>query len=90
MSFEVLNKVNKIQTMISQLFYVFYTYLVMKMARTHEIVVKTSLEIFYKIRPLTEITEDARSTSVFLSYWQTSQGQMSNFPALIASKSFDL
>ena len=35
-------------------------------------------------------TEDERSTSVFSLYGQLSQGQMANFPAFIASKSFDL
>ena len=35
-------------------------------------------------------TEDGRSTSVFLLYWQLSQGWMADFPAFIASKSFDL
>ena len=35
-------------------------------------------------------TEDGRSTSVFSLYWQLSQGQMANFPAFIASNSFDL
>ena len=34
--------------------------------------------------------EDGRSISVFLVYWQHSQGRMANFPAFIASKSFDL
>jgi hypothetical protein len=28
--------------------------------------------------------------SVFWVYWQLSQGRMANFPAFIASKSFDL
>ena len=36
------------------------------------------------------ITEDGKSTSVFSLYWQTSQGLMANFPAFIASKSFEL
>ena len=31
----------------------------------------------------------AVSTSVFLLYWQTSQSRMADFPASIASKSFD-
>ena len=35
-------------------------------------------------------TEDGRSTSVLSLYWQLSQGQMTDFPAFIASKSFDL
>ena len=35
-------------------------------------------------------TEDGRSTSIFLLYGQLSQDQMFNFPAFIASKSFDL
>ena len=35
-------------------------------------------------------TEDGRSMSVFSLYWQTSQGQIAEFPAFIASKSFDL
>ena len=35
-------------------------------------------------------TEDARSTRVFLLYGQLSQGRMADFPAFIASKSFDL
>ena len=34
--------------------------------------------------------EDGRSTIVSLLYWQTSQGPMADFPAFIASKSFDL
>ena len=36
------------------------------------------------------LTEDRRSTSVFSLYWQLSQGQMADFPAFIASRSFDL
>ena len=35
-------------------------------------------------------TEDGRSMSVFLLYGQLSQGRMVDFPAFIASKSFDL
>ena len=35
-------------------------------------------------------TEDKRSASVFSLYGQISQGWMANFPAFIASKSFDL
>ena len=35
-------------------------------------------------------TEDGRSTSVFSLWWQLSQDRMANFPAFIASKSFDL
>ena len=35
-------------------------------------------------------TEDGRSISVFLLYGQLRWGQMDNFPAFIASKSFDL
>ena len=35
-------------------------------------------------------TEDGRSTTVFSLYWQLSQGRMADFPAFIASKSFDL
>ena len=35
-------------------------------------------------------TEDGRSMSVFLLYWQTSQSRMADSPAFIASKSFDL
>ena len=36
------------------------------------------------------ITEDGKSTSVFSLYGQISQGRMADFPAFIASKSFDL
>ena len=36
------------------------------------------------------VTEDGRSMSVFSLYWQLSLGRMANFPAFIASKSFDL
>jgi hypothetical protein len=36
------------------------------------------------------VMEDERFTRIFLLYWQTSQGQIASFPALIASKSFDL
>ena len=35
-------------------------------------------------------TQDGRSMSVFLLYWQLSLGRMVNFPAFIASKSYDL
>ena len=35
-------------------------------------------------------TEDGKSTSVFSLYGQLSQGRMADFPAFIASKSFDL
>ena len=35
-------------------------------------------------------TEDGRFTSICLLYGQLSQGRMANFPAFIASKSFDL
>ena len=41
-----------------------------------------------QVRVLT--TEDGRSTSLCSLYGQLSQGRMANFPALIASKSFDL
>ena len=34
-------------------------------------------------------TEHGSSTSVFSLYWQLSQGRMADFPAFIASKSFD-
>ena len=35
-------------------------------------------------------TEDGRSTSIFLLYWQLSQRRLASFPAFIASKYFDL
>ena len=35
-------------------------------------------------------TEDERSMSVFLLYWQLSLGRMADFPAFIASNFFDL
>ena len=47
----------------------------------HIVIIKQ--ELFKKI------TGDGRSTSVFSLYGQISQGQMANFPAFIASKSFD-
>jgi hypothetical protein len=37
-----------------------------------------------------ETMEDGRSTSLYSLYGQLSQGRMADFPALIASKSFDL
>ena len=47
-----------------------------------------NLEFYLEI--LVTPTEDGRSTSVFLLWWQLSQGWMANFPAFIASKFFDL
>ena len=43
-----------------------------------------------QIRRIRRSMDDGRSMSVFSLYWQLSLGRMANFPAFIASKSFDL
>jgi hypothetical protein len=58
----------------------------MKLAKCNFIVYSLSVSVF----SIGLFTEDERSMSVFLVYWQLSQSQMANFPAFIASKSFDL
>ena len=55
-------------------------------ARMHD--KEMACKTYREIHPIP--TEDGRSTSVFSLYWQTSQGRMADFPAFIASKSFDL